>query len=811
MLIVEDVQADAELIFLALEAANIEFDYAVTDSLGNFQQLLSEQPWDVVLADYRLKGFTAYQVLEVLQQLGRQIPLILVTGSLGEEAAVDCIKAGMTDYVLKDRLFRLPMVLERSLREFDLNRQQQLAMAQIHQQAQREAIINRIVQAMRETLVLDEVLQTTVNLLQEALQTTGCAILRPEQTCAEIAVRYVSEATLEKEIFSGVRCTVCNYYKPAMEQGNTVAFSQVEQIPELTARDFAVQLGVRSALITPLAYQQNFFGAICLMQCDREREWTADETSMVRAIADQCAIAIHQTQLFGQVQQQAKQEQLLNQIGRALNSSLDPNYILQKIVNLTGECFGVDRVIIFAIQSNQIRITHEWRATDRIVSMLDFAAPISGWPDLIDPATHTFSPEPFHAPNYATVQSTPARQDILYKRQTLSLLSVPIFIRDQFFGGVDLHTTTTYRSFSQDEIHLLQRIADQAAIALYNAQSYERMEQLVQERTYELEQEKRLSDAANRTKSEFLANMSHELRTPLTGILGFSSLLLKQIFGPLTPKQQQYIENITSCGEHLLALINDLLDLSKVEAGREELFLESVDVREISEICISSIQAQADKQGLQLVLEIASDITTCTADHRRLKQILLNLLSNAVKFTEAGGVTLAIERRGESGVRSQEPEGEKAEGNPWRERSIERGQRVEGERDTEIGGQGDTGNLLTTLSASPHLRVSASLPTPHPPPSTSYIFFHICDTGIGISQADLALLFQPFQQLDGGLNRKYQGTGLGLVLARKLAQLHGGDITVASEVGRGSCFTLKLPDVSQSTEIVAPLGKEVRS
>ncbi|HEY9655558.1 MAG TPA: response regulator, partial [Crinalium sp.] len=173
VLIVEDDPADAELIILALTAADIELTYKTTDTLAGCQQLL-QHSWDVVLSDYRLKGFTAYEVLALLQQSDQQIPLILVTGSLGEEAAVACIKAGMTDYVLKDRLFRLPTVLERSLREFELHRQQQAAMAQIQQHAQRETIINRIVQAMRGTLVLQDVLQTTVDMVKEALSPTCC-------------------------------------------------------------------------------------------------------------------------------------------------------------------------------------------------------------------------------------------------------------------------------------------------------------------------------------------------------------------------------------------------------------------------------------------------------------------------------------------------------------------------------------------------------------------------------------------------------------------------------------------------------------
>ena len=152
---------------------------------------------------------------------------------------------------------------------------------------------------------------------------------------------------------------------------------------------------------------------------------------------------------------------------------------------------------------------------------MNHSFPIPDWVDILDPACEFYSKRRFHAPDYAKLPLNSTRRMMIEQGHTLSILSVPIFIRDRLFGGIGLHTTTTYRTFIDDEIHLLQQIADQAAIALYNAQSYERLEELVQQRTQELEQEKLLSDAANRAKSEFLSTISHELRTPLTGILAF--------------------------------------------------------------------------------------------------------------------------------------------------------------------------------------------------------------------------------------------------------------------------------------------------
>ncbi len=235
------------------------------------------------------------------------------------------------------------------------------------------------------------------------------------------------------------------------------------------------------------------------------------------------------------------------------------------------------------------------------------------------------------------------------------------------------------------------------------------------------------AEAGSRAKSEFLATMSHELRTPLNAIMGLSQLLQQEMVGPLNEKQQEYIGCVYSSGQHLLALINDILDLSKVEAGKEELLQLPLLVRDVCNYVISTVSDQALDKGLQLTHEIDSEAEIFIGDERRVKQMLLNLLTNAIKFTPAGTVSLEVKK------------------------------------------------------------------------VSNGISFTVADTGIGIDPNNFKFLFQPFKQLDSRLNRQYEGTGLGLALTRKLARLHGGDVTVESALGQGSRFTLFLPDQPYSS------------
>ena len=252
-----------------------------------------------------------------------------------------------------------------------------------------------------------------------------------------------------------------------------------------------------------------------------------------------------------------------------------------------------------------------------------------------------------------------------------------------------------------------------------------------------LRHSKEAAEAGSRAKSEFLATMSHELRTPLNAIMGLSQLLLQNIMGELNDKQKEYVSCIYTSGEHLLALINDILDLSKVEAGREELLLAPLVIQDLCQVVIATVSDRAQEKGLELILDIDPQAKICIADERRMKQMLLNLLTNAVKFTSKGKISLLVKKVGNG------------------------------------------------------------------------INFIVSDTGIGIDSSQFKSLFEPFKQLDSRLNRHYEGTGLGLALTRKLIQLHGGEITLKSKVGKGSNFTLFLPDRNVKDEWGAILQNDL--
>jgi predicted ATPase/signal transduction histidine kinase/tRNA A-37 threonylcarbamoyl transferase component Bud32 len=324
----------------------------------------------------------------------------------------------------------------------------------------------------------------------------------------------------------------------------------------------------------------------------------------------------------------------------------------------------------------------------------------------------------------------------LQQHQPKSILCLPILRQGKSIGILYLENHVVTGAFTSGRIEILQLLTAQAAISIENAILYDKLqasvemlEQRVERRTIELNAAKEVAEQANQAKTSFFNYMSHELRTPLNAIMGMTEALQSLLCGDLNEKQLRCLQTIERGGIHLLELIDDVLDLAKIEAGKLELHCTPIEVEHLCSSSLLLVEPQARKKQIQLEVNIAPNLPKLMVDERRMRQVAINLLNNAIKFTPVNGrITLAV---------------------------------------TQIDGDLE-GN-------------------------TSIVRITVTDTGIGISADNLAQLFQPFVQIDSAVNRQVQGTGLGLNLVRKIVELHGGKVFVTSEVNVGSCFAIDLP------------------
>ncbi|MGQ4645925.1 GAF domain-containing protein [Lyngbya aestuarii] len=434
---------------------------------------------------------------------------------------------------------------------------------------------------------------------------------------------------------------------------------------------------------------------------------------------------------------------LLQQITEQIRKTLDTQEIFETAALKIGRAFGVNRCIIHnytAAPVPRMPVVAEYLAGD-LVSFLGEEIPVEG----NFHAQQVLSQEEAVVSN--NVKEDPLLQpfDHLCQRfQIKSMLAVRTSYQEQINGVIGLHQCDHYRQWTPEEIVLFEAVAAQLGIALVQAQLLEREKQQryqLQHQNQALEQATQVAQAANRAKSEFLANMSHEIRTPMNAILGFCELLQKCV---TEPRQKSYVQSISSSGNTLLALINDILDLSKIEAGKLEVDYASLNLRLLIKEIQQIFSQQVSSKNLTLLTDIQETVPTgILFDGVRLRQILFNLVGNALKFTENGHIKISVS---------------------WQERLADKKNKEDSEK-SSLAPQ----TLLTIA---------------------------IEDTGIGINVEQQQQIFKAFVQNEGSINRKYGGTGLGLTITQRLTRLLGGTIEVKSQFGKGSTFTLNFPQVS---------------
>jgi signal transduction histidine kinase len=474
--------------------------------------------------------------------------------------------------------------------------------------------------------------------------------------------------------------------------------------------------GFRTVLAVPLLREGNPIGVIALAR-RTVRPFTDKQIELVTTFADQAVIAIENVRLFDEVQARTEElsESLQQQTATAdvlkviSRSTFDLKSVLQTLVESAGGLCDADYATITRQKDGVLFFAEAYGYSSEFIEYVK-AMPVergrgtaTGRALLEGRVIHI-------ADVLADPHYTWAEAQKLGGYRTV--LGVPM-LREGIPSGVLTLTRSEVRPFTEKQIELVSTFADQAAIAIENVRLFDEIQ----------DKSRQLAEASER-KSQFLASMSHELRTPLNAIIGLTEMMVTNAARFGTEKALEPLRRVNAAGTHLLGLINEVLDLSKIEAGKLDLNAESVDLPRLIDEVIGTAGQLAEKNQNRLIVEAQENLGTLNADSMRLKQILLNLLSNACKFTKEGEVALRVRNV--------------ADGRYWVELAV-------------------------------------------------------ADTGIGLTAEQQAKLFQDFTQADSLTARRYGGTGLGLALSRKLARMMGGDVTVASEPGKGSVFTVRLP------------------
>jgi signal transduction histidine kinase len=467
--------------------------------------------------------------------------------------------------------------------------------------------------------------------------------------------------------------------------------------------------GIRTLLVVPMIKNDALMGAIVIFR-QEVRPFTDKQIELVQNFTNQAVIAIENTRLLNELRESLQQQTATANVLKIIShSTFDLKAVLNTLVESAARLCETEMAAIPRLTGSDLRHFASYGYTPDFQEFLE-RHPIvpgrgtaTGRAALEGKTVHI--PDVLADPEYTL---TEAQKLAGYR----TLLAVPL-MREGGPVGVLVMARIAQRPFTPKQIELASTFADQAVIAIENVRLFDE----IQEKNRQLQQ-------ASEHKSQFVSSMSHELRTPLNAIIGLTEMMVSNAAQFGTEMAQEPLQRVNRAGTHLLGLINQVLDLSKIEAGKLELNSQTVQLAPLIEEVIGTARQLAEQNKNQLTAEAPDDLGSLTVDPMRLRQILFNLLSNACKFTKGGEVKLKVRRL--------------VDGRDWIEVAV-------------------------------------------------------ADSGIGMTLEQQAKVFQEFTQADASTAQRFGGTGLGLAITRKLARMMGGDVTVASEPGKGSVFTVRLP------------------